>query len=98
MASYLMLWELDRSKIPADAKERAAGWTALTNLVRQDLDKGITESWGTFVGEMKGYCVVEGDELTVAMMVQKYTPYAYFQTFPIATIDMVEAMLKQMAG
>jgi len=97
MARYLMLWELDRNKIPADPKERAAGWTALTDLVRQDLDKGVIKDWGIFVGEMKGYCVVEGDELTVAMMVQQYTPYVYFQSFPLTSIDTTETMLKQMA-
>jgi hypothetical protein len=98
MARYLMLWELDRTKIPADPKERAAAWSTLANLVRQDLDDGATKSWGSFVGEMKGYCLVEGDEVDIAMMVQKYTPYVYFKTHPVATIDAVETMLKQMAG
>jgi hypothetical protein len=97
MARFLMLWELDRTKIPADPKERAAGWTTLTDFVRQDLDKGVIKDWGIFVGEMKGYCVAEGDEFTVAMMVQQYTPYVYFQSFPLTTIDTTETMLKQMA-
>jgi hypothetical protein len=93
-----MLWELDRTKIPADPKERAAAWTTLTNLVRQDLSEGRSESWGAFVGEMKGYCLVEGEEIDVLKMVQQYTPYVYFQPHPVATIDTIETMLKQLAG
>ena len=98
MARYLMLWELDRSRIPADPKERVAAWTALANMVRQDLGAGQTESWGSFIGQMKGYCLVEGDEVDIGMMVQKYAPYAYFQTFAVAGIETIETILRQMAG
>ena len=45
MARYLMLWELDPDKIPVDPKERAAGWTTLTNLVKQDLKTSVTKGW-----------------------------------------------------
>lgn len=97
MARYLMLWELDRTRIPADPQDRAAAWMTLTNMVRQDLGEGLTESWGAFVGEMKGYCLVKGNEMDIATMVQKYTPYVYFKTFPVANIEMIDTMLKQMA-
>ena len=94
MARYLMLWELNRDRIPADPKERAAGWTTLTNLVKEDLNSGITKSWGAFIGEMKGYCLVEGDEIEIAMMVQRYTPYVYFQTLPCVTVELIGQMLE----
>ena len=98
MARYLMLWELDRSRIPTDPKERAAAWTALTKMVKQDLAEGRAESWGSFIGGLKGYCLVDGDEVDIGMMVQKYTPYVYFQAFAVAGIETVETILRQMAG
>jgi hypothetical protein len=98
MGRYLMLWELEQTRIPVDPKERAASWTTLTDMVKEDLKEGRTESWGSFLGEMKGYCLVSGSEMDVAMMVQRYTPYVYFKTFQVVTVDVIEAMLKQMAG
>jgi hypothetical protein len=98
MARYLMLWELDRSRIPTDPKERAVAWTTLTNMVKQDLAEGRAESWGSFVGEMKGYCLASGDDVEIAAMVQKYTPYVYFQAFAVAGIETVETTLRQMVG
>ncbi|MBN1362946.1 MAG: hypothetical protein JW993_20270 [Sedimentisphaerales bacterium] len=98
MARYLMLWELDRGRIAADPKERAADWTKLAEMVKKDLKGGVTKSWGAFVGEMKGYCVVEGETLDIAMMVQRYTPYVYFQTFPCVGVEQIEQMLKQLAA
>ena len=98
MARYLMLWELDRSRIPTDPKERAAAWTALTKMVKQDLAEGRAESWGSFVGGLKGYCLAKGDDMEIAAMVQKYTPYVYFQAFAVAGIETVEKILRQMAG
>jgi hypothetical protein len=98
MARYLMLWELDRNKIPVDPKERAAGWKTLINLVKQDIKKGIIKDWGSFLGETKGFCIAEGEDLAISMMVQQYSPYAYFQTFPIARVGLVEDMIKTLAG
>jgi hypothetical protein len=98
MARYLMLWELDRSRIPTDPKERAAAWTALTKMVKQDLAEGRAESWGSFIGGLKGYCLAQGDDVEIAAMVQKYTPYVYFQAFAVAGIETVETILRQMAG
>lgn len=98
MAKYLMLWELDRNKIPVDPEERAAGWKPLINLVKQDLEKGIIKDWGAFLGEMKGFLIAEGEDLAINMMIQQYTPYAYFQTFPIAPVGLVEEMVNTLAG
>lgn len=97
MARYLMLWELDRNRITADPKERAADWTRLTEMVKQDLKHGVTENWGAFLGEMKGYCLVEGDDLDIATMVQRYTPYVYFRTYPCTTIEQIEQMLEKLS-
>jgi hypothetical protein len=46
MGKYLVLWEVDQTKIPIDPKERGEGWSLLMALVRQDIEKGITKDWG----------------------------------------------------
>ena len=40
MGKYLLLWEVDRARIPIDPKERGAGWGMLMAMVRQDKEKG----------------------------------------------------------
>jgi hypothetical protein len=60
MAKYLMLWDLNQSMIPVDAKERGSGYELLLTMVNLDIEKGLIKDWGAFVGESAGYCVVEG--------------------------------------
>jgi hypothetical protein len=96
MGKYLYLWELDRTKIPVDAKERGVGLTMLLEMVKQDIKKGITKDWGAFAGEFNGYSVVEGTEVEILKQVQQYTPFVYFKTYPIASIAQVEEMIKAL--
>jgi len=60
MAKYLLLWEIDTTKLPVSPKERGAGWKTLMEMVKQDIKKGLIKDWGAFVGELsesvgKGY-------------------------------------------
>ena len=98
MAKYLLLWEVDPTKIPINPKERGAGWAALMKMVRQDLQKGITKDWGTFVGETRGYAVNEGSELEVMKALQQYVPFVSFQVHPIASESLVNEMIKGITG
>jgi len=38
------------------------------------------------------------EDLAISMMIQQYTPYAYFQTLPIAPVGLVEEMVTTFAG
>ncbi len=98
MGKYLVLWEVDQTKIPIDRKERGAGWGALMGMVRQDIEKGLTTSWGAFVGETKGYAVFEGSELEVMNSLQQYVPFVSFKVHPIASESQVNEMIKALSG
>ena len=54
MGKYLVLWEVDQSKIPVDPKERKDAWSLLMAVVRQDIEKEIVKDWDAFVGETRG--------------------------------------------
>lgn len=95
---YLILWEVDHTKIAIDPKERAAGWGALMAMVRQDHETGLTTSWGAFVGENSGYTVMEGTELQVMLALARYTPFVTFKTHPLASESHVNAMIKALSG
>jgi hypothetical protein len=96
MGKYLLLWEIDRTKLPVSPKERGAGWNALMEMVKQDMKKGLLKDWGTFIGELNGYGVEEGSELEVMNAVQQYTPFVHFKVHPIGSVSQVEEMIKVM--
>ncbi len=98
MGKYLILWEVDQTKIPIDPKERGQGWSFLMAMVRQDIEKGITKDWGAFVGESKGYVVNEGTELEVMKALQQYVPFCIFKVHPISTESQVNEMIKGLTG
>jgi hypothetical protein len=96
MAKYLVLWEIDTTKIPVSPKERGTGWSALMEMVKQDMKKGLTKDWGAFVGELSGYAINEGSELEVMNALQQYSPFVHFKVHPIASVSQVEEMIKAL--
>jgi hypothetical protein len=98
MGRYLILWEVDQTKIPIDPKDRGAGWGMLMAMIRKDFEKGIAKDWGTFVGQSKGYAVQEGTELDVMKTLQQYVPFCIFTVYPVATESQVNEMIKALTG
>jgi hypothetical protein len=94
MGKYLLLWEIDRTKIPVSPKERGVGFNMLLEMVKQDIKKGLVKDWGTFVGEEYGYAVDEGSEVEVMNACQQYSPFVHFKVHPIASVSQVEEMIK----
>ena len=98
MGKYLVLWEIDQSKIPLDPKERGEGWSLLMALVKQDVEKGITKDFGAFLGENMGYSIHEGTELEILNTLNQYVPYCIFKVHPIASESQVNEMIKVLSG
>ena len=94
MGKYLMLWEIDPAKVPANAKERGTAWLALVEMVKADMKKGTTKDWGSFTGELKGYSIGENDEVNTMTQTMKYLPYVKFEVRPVATLAQVEEAIK----
>ena len=66
-------------------------------MVKQDIEKGIMEDWGAFVGELSGYAVAEGTEVEIGSMVQRYVPYVFFKTYPVASASQVDEIVKALS-
>ena len=98
MGRYLVLWELDSSRSPVDAKEIAAGWSLLLEIVKQDIKSGIMKDWAAFVGETNGYSVLEGTEVEVSAGLAKYTPYLIFKVHAVMPVAQVGEIIKKMSG
>lgn len=98
MGKYLVLWEVNTSFVPVDPGERAAGFGMLTNLVRQDMEKGLTKDWAGFVGELSGCAIAEGTEEEIHQQMLQYVPFVKFQIHQLVSLDKVENIIKAMAG
>jgi hypothetical protein len=96
MGKYLLLWDIDPTKIPVGPKERGAGWNVLMEMVKQDIKKGLNKDWGAFVGELSGYAVMEGTEIEVMNALQQYIPFVHFKVHPIASVSQVDEMIKAL--
>ena len=96
MGKYLVLWEMDESKIPVDPKARGSAWQNLIDLVKQGLEGGIAKDWGAFVGEHRGYVIHEGTEVEVAVTLQQYVPFARFKVYPVETVGQVEQVIEAL--
>ena len=96
MARYLQLWEVDPAKVPADPKERAALWGPMIQMVKQQIKEGTTKEWGALAGELRGFSVAEGDEMTLSNAVQRYIPFVTFTSHPIVTIEQMEQVIENL--
>ena len=96
MPRYLLFWEVDPSKAPVDAKERGAAWSMMLDMIGEDQKKGLMKDWGNFVGELKGYSVVEGTEVEIGRMVQQYIPFVAFTTHAVASMSQVKEVTSAM--
>jgi hypothetical protein len=98
MGKYLVLWEIDQSRVPVAAKERGPAWSLLLEMVKKDIKAGIVKDWKAFVGEINGYSIAEGTEVEVGNMLMQYAPYVSFKTHPVASVTQVGDIIKKMSG
>lgn len=97
MAKFMLLWELDTTKIPMDPKERMEGYIKLLNMAKEDLERGLLKDWGEYPGKSEGYCIVEGTVEEVFAEILKYDPYINFWVHPILSIDQVLNTMKSLS-
>ena len=96
MAKYLLLWELNDSLAPVDAKERGTMWLAMTDIIKQDLAEGKDSDWGCFVGEARGYAITEQDDVAVMKDLQRFYPYVTFNALPVVSIDEIAEVARSL--
>lgn len=98
MGKYLVLWEVDRGRIPVDPKERGGGWSLLMSMVGQDLERGIVKDWGAFSGENRGYSIYDSSKIDLMNSLQQYVPFCSFKVHPISSIGEVNEMIEVLSG
>lgn len=96
MARYIIMWEVDESRIPVDPAERKAAWLGAVEMAKQEIKDGLVKYWGGFLGQTKGFDIIEGTEDQVLSTTLKYIPYFRFNVIPLISIEKLEEALKAM--
>jgi len=98
MAKYLITWESDISRVPADPKERVAMRMKMLEMTKQNLKEGKISDWGIFLGGYKGYAIGEGSAVDMAIGTAQFSPYVTFNVEEVLSVDeMLEATKSLMA-
>ena len=97
MGKYLILWEMDETKVPSSRQERGAGWSAFMDMVKQDIKKGMTKDWGAFVGELRGFSVAEGTEVEIINWAQQFVPFVRFKVHAIASVSQIDEIVEALS-
>ena len=87
MTKFLVLWEVDTTKIPDKPVEMQKNFTMMLNMVKKNLDSGGTKDWGMFIGRHAGYSIKEGTEQEIAFALLKFSPHLKFKVYPIISVN-----------
>ncbi len=98
MAKYLILWQVDQTRVPADPKERGALWSGMADMVKQNIKEGVTLDWGCFVGETNGYAVAYQTDLELSANLQRYYPFVTFKVYPVMSVEQAGELAKALTG
>jgi aryl-alcohol dehydrogenase-like predicted oxidoreductase len=87
MAKYLMLWELDLSKTPEDAKAKKAQWLGMLDAMKKLMKEGGIKDWGISVAESNGFVIFEGTGVDLHTIMNSYSPFVRFKTRQVLTLE-----------
>ncbi|MBS7654750.1 hypothetical protein KEJ43_06745 [Candidatus Bathyarchaeota archaeon] len=100
MAKFYVKWWLEPSKVPVDAEQRVKGWLSMLEMIKADMNAGVTKDWGMAVGGECGYTISEAaNEAELFTRLLKYIPYAHFEVVSVLTVDQtIESIKKAVAA
>jgi hypothetical protein len=96
MGKFLALWEEDDSRLPADPRERGAGYQEALKFLRQEMKKKVIKGWGSFVGTTGGSTIYEGAEAEVANSMQHFIPFYSYNIYPVPSLEQAEEATKAL--
>jgi hypothetical protein len=91
---YVTLWEMDMDRFPADPVESGKIMMRLVEMTKQWGKDHPKDDWGKFLGENRGYSIVNGSTEDIMKISMMFSPYVEFKVYQAVNIDEVEAGMK----
>lgn len=89
---------MSEAKVPADSKERGAGWGLLMVMAKQDIESGLITDWGAFPSEGRGYFIADATTVEIMKLTAMYNPDVTFRVKPVASAEEIDEMTKHLSG
>jgi hypothetical protein len=96
MARYILFWEVDTTRTPADPKEKQQQWLGLHAEMEKLLKSGEVTEFANYVGEAAGYCIVDGTEMDVEKIFNIYAPFVKFECKQVISAEQDREGIKAM--
>ena len=96
MAKYMVLYEVDTSRTPEDAKKKKAQWLGMLESAARQLKEGVVKDWGGFAGEMSGYVIFEGSAVDLNAYTTMWVPFCRVKVREIMTVNEVIKSIKAL--
>ncbi len=99
MSKFYIKWWKNQHTIPTNPEEQAKLWMTLLGWVRMELKAGRFSDWGSCCDAGSGYCIAEGDEVSLQSQILKYQPFIIFSIKPVLSVDQtIESIEKAVAA
>ncbi|MBS7655223.1 DUF3303 family protein [Candidatus Bathyarchaeota archaeon] len=100
MVKFYIKWRLEPTKMPVEAEERIKGWLSMLEMIKADMNAGVTKDWGIAAGGDWGYSISEAaSEAELFTRLLKYIPFVHFEVVPVLTVDQtIESIKKAVAS
>jgi hypothetical protein len=99
MSKFYIRWWKNQQIIPKNPEEQAKGWLTLLEWVKAEQKAGLFTDWGACCDGASGYCIAEGDEVSVHSQLLKYQPFIIFSIKPVLSVDQTrESINKAVAA
>jgi hypothetical protein len=98
MPRYLVIWEMDRSKIPADPKEHMMLMKNLSDMTKKWLKDNPGSQWGMSLDAGRGYALHTSAETWQDMSkhLLSFGPYIKGDFMQVLSIEEADEVLKSM--
>lgn len=87
MSKFYIKWRKNQYTIPTNFEEQVKLWMTLLEWVKADIKAGLFTEWGACCDSASGYCITEGDEVSLHAQILKYQPFIVFDIKPVLSVD-----------
>jgi hypothetical protein len=67
----------------------------LLEWVRAELKAGMFGDWGSCCDAGSGYCIADGDEVSLQYQILKHQPFIIFSIKPVLSVDLTIESIKR---
>ena len=99
MSKFYMKWRKNQHIIPTNPEEQAKVWLTFLEWLKAEKKAGLFTDWGACCDGSSGYCIAEGDEVSLHSTLLKYQPYIIFNARPVLSIEQaIESINRAVAA